>query len=362
MKKHLMFIALLPVVVGFLAAQSGPARKNAPAVNKKPVFGGACRMCPWGAMGDVVKKAMQYYGYDVQICHNCNAADAPRIVAQARTPPPYKVDANVSVETAPPNAPGIGPVDFGAVGATFMCDAYHGAGRYAQDKPMSNLRLIANIEQPPSYLIVAAKSGLGITDLSQARAKKWPLRIYGQRGNKMVEEVLAHYGLSSKQIEDAGGVVGGSTPDPQGAPDPTSYDLIIHAGGWVSTMPETWTYTDVIQKNKWDFLTLPEPLLAKLAQDFKAEREIIPFGWLPGIDRAIPSSATTASGTVVYARADFPDSTAYDAAKALNEHQGLLLRTNQRFFYDIHNVWKAGCDVPLHPGAARYYKEVGFMK
>jgi TRAP-type uncharacterized transport system substrate-binding protein len=304
---------------------------------------------------------MKPYGYDVQICHNCNAADAPRIVAQARTPPPYKVDANVSVETAPPNAAGLGPIDFGATGGSLMCDAFHGSGRYSEDKPMTNLRLIANIEQPPAYLIVAAKAGSGITDLSQDRARKWPLRIFAQRGNKMVEEVLAHYSLSSKQIEEAGGFVGGSSPDPQGAPDPTSYDLIIHAGGWVSTMPETRTFTDDIQKNTWDFLTLPEPLLAKLAQDFKAEREIIPFGWLPGIDRAIPSIAVPGSGTVVYARTDFPESTAYDAAKALNEHQDRLLRTNQRFFYDVHNVWKA-CDVPLHPGAARYYREVGYMK
>lgn len=242
-----------------------------------------------------------------------------------------------------------------------MCDAYHGTGMYARDKPMSNLRLIANIEQPPSYLMVAAKASLGITDLSQARAKKWPLRIFAQRNNKMVDEVLANYGLSAKEIEEAGGFVGGSTPDPHGAPDPTSYDLVIHAGGWVSTMPETWTWTDVIQKNNWNYLTLPEPLLAKLAQDFKAEREIVPFGWLPGIDHAIPSIAIPGSGTVVYARTNVPASVAYDAAKALNEHQNLLLRTNQRFFYDIHNVWRA-CDVPLHPGAARYYKEVGYMK
>ena len=50
---------------------------------KKPVFGGACRLCPWGAMAEVVQAAMKPYGYDVQICCNCNAADAPRIVSEA---------------------------------------------------------------------------------------------------------------------------------------------------------------------------------------------------------------------------------------------------------------------------------------
>ena len=361
MKKSLICIITSLVLVGFLAAQSNPEKKAAATVNKKPVFGGACKLCPWGVMADVVKSAMQYYGYDVQICHNCNAEDSPRIVAQARKPPPYKVDANVSVDAAPPNATDLGAIDFGATGGTFLCDAYHGAGRYSKDKPMSNLRLIANIQQPPSYLIVAAKAGTGITDLSQARAKRWPLRIYSGRNSRIADEVLAHYGLSVKEVEAAGGFVGGSSPDPSTAPDPKSYDLIIQTGGWVSTMPERRTWTDVIQQNDWNFLSLPEPLLDKLAKDFKAEREIVPFGWLPGIDRAIPSIMVTGMGTVVYARTDFPESVAYDVAKALNEHQDRLLRTNQQFFYDIHKVWQV-CDVPLHGGAARYYKEVGFMK
>jgi TRAP-type uncharacterized transport system substrate-binding protein len=48
-------------------------------------------------------------------------------------------------------------------------------------------------------------------------------------------------------------------------------------------------------------------------------------------------------------------------AKALDEHQDELQWTNQNFSYNVHNVWKV-CDVPLHPGAARYYKKVGYMK
>jgi|WetSurMetagenome_2_1015567.scaffolds.fasta_scaffold52594_1 uncharacterized protein len=361
MKKALSFGVLLLVTVGFLAAQSSPQIANAAPASKRLVFGGACKVCPWGALAEVVRSSMQYYGYDVQICNNCNAEDSPRIVAEARTPPPYKVDPNVSAEAAPPNVPGLGPVDLGATGGAFLCDAYHATGRYAKDKPAPHLRLLANIQGAPTYLIVAAKTGTGISDLSQVRAKRWPVRIYAQRNNKMVDEVLAHYKLSAKEIEEAGGFVGGSSPDASTAPNPTSYDIIIYAGGWVGTMPESRTWADVIQKNSWDYLTLPEPLLDSLARNFSAEREIVPFGWLPGLERAIPSIAVAAPGTAVYARAEFPESVAYDVAKALDEHQDRLLRTNQRFFYDVHRVYKI-CDVPLHSGAARYYKEVGYMK
>jgi hypothetical protein len=78
-------IALLLAATAITAGQTGIKAK-------KPVFGGACKLCPWGAMAEVVKEAMQPYGYNVQICYNCNAADAPRIVSEARTPPPYKPD------------------------------------------------------------------------------------------------------------------------------------------------------------------------------------------------------------------------------------------------------------------------------
>jgi hypothetical protein len=360
MKKSFGLIVLVLAMIGLVGAQTG-AVSNTGIADKKPVFGGACRICPWGAMAQAVKGAMQFYGYDVQICNNCNAADAPRIVAGAKVPPPYKVDANVLPNLAPPNTPGLGPVDFGATGSQFLCSAYHGTGTYAKDKPMDNLRLIASIQSPPRWLFVASKSDTTITDLSQIRAKRWPVRIYAARNDPAVNEVLAYYGLSVESIIAAGGYVGNSQPDPSQQPDPTSYDILISLGGALTTAPEVKSWHDLIQENQWNFLDIPEPLLAKLAQDLHAERGNIPYGLLQGIDRTIPSIALGGGGTVVYTRVDVPDSFAYDVAKALDEHQDRLMWTNQYFTYDIHTVWKA-CDVPLHPGAERYYKEVGYMK
>ncbi len=89
------------------------------------------------------------------------------------------------------------------------------------------------------------------------------------------------------------------------------------------------------------------------------ERANIPDGLLRGIDHPIPTVAHT--GVVVYGRIDTPDDFAYLVAKALDEHQDLLQWSHLNFSYNVHNVWKA-YDVPLHPGAARYYRERGYMK
>ena len=99
---------------------------------KMPVFGGACKVCPWGAIGQAVKRSMQPYGYEVQMCYNCNQMAAPLLVSQASLPPPYKYDVVVGSALALPNADGLGPVDFGATTAGFLAQAYDGRGAYAK--------------------------------------------------------------------------------------------------------------------------------------------------------------------------------------------------------------------------------------
>ena len=352
-------LSSIVLVLTILIANSVPAQSGAPSSTdsttgikfKKPVFGGACRLCPWGAMAQVVKDAMQFSGYDVKICHNCNAAAAPVIVSEARVPPPYKVDPGVSVAMAPPNEPGLGPVDFGATAIQFLCSAYDGTGPYENHKPMTNLRLIANIDSR-WYLIVAARADTGITDLSQVRQKHWPIRIFAPPNDRIVKTILAYYGLSVESITAAGGYVG------QAAADRSNFDIVIH-GGDLSTAPEWNVWYEVSQKFDLNYIELADPLLATLAKEPQIDRGTIPVGMLRGVERTIPT--VVRNGTVIYSRADVPDSFAYDVAKAMDEHQDLLQWTNQNFFYDIHHVWKA-CDVPLHPGAASYYKSMGYFR
>jgi hypothetical protein len=338
--------------MAFLFAAMPPAAGQTGIKEKKPVFGGACKLCPWGAMAEVVKEAMTPYGYDVQICYNCNAADAPRIVSEARTPPPYKPDPAVPEILAPRNAPGLGAVDFGATAIHFLRNAYRGTGVYAKEKPRTNLRLIANI-QDPSYVLVAAKAETGITDLAQIRQKRWPVRILlaGLGGDS--SRILAHYGLSKEVIEAGGGHVGNAPEDRQ------NFDVAIGGGGVMTTAPEWRVWTEISQKFDLTFIQLADDLLDELAREGDAERGTIPVGLYRGVMQPVPT--VVRSGTAIYGRADMPDDFAYLVAKAMDEQQQLLQWRHLNFSYNVHTVWK-GFEVPLHPGAARYYKEMGYMK
>ena len=318
---------------------------------KRPVFGGACKVCPWGAVAEIVRDAMRPYGWDVQICYHCFRADAPRIVAGAKHPPPWKtgffpgaiLDSDIP---PPPDA----PVDFGATSVQNLKWAYEGTHAYSGEGPRHNLRLIATI-QAPSWLIVAVRHGSGITDLAQLKDRPGPLHVLA--GDDVANAVLAWYGLDRKAVEARGGWVK-SSADPANRKD---FDVVI-AGGSLGNAPEFNVWYEVSQRFDLDYLALPDPLLAKLAHDFEMQRQDIPDGLLRGVHRRIPTVART--GHAVYTRDDVADAFAYAVARALDEQQQLFQWSHINLSYNVHTVTEAG-GVPLHPGAARYYRERGYL-
>jgi TRAP transporter TAXI family solute receptor len=312
---------------------------------KKPVFGGACKACPWGAMAEIVKSAMRPYGYEVQICYTCSGADAVRIVAGARIGPAPKPESDTPIP--PPK----GPVDFGATAVHFLWAACQGTGMYAADGPMKNLRLLANI-QDPLYLMVAVRAGSGITDLRQIKEKKLPVRIIGNLDAAYSDAVLGYYGITATELESWGGRMARSNAEGR-----NNFDVVIHEASR-GNPPEFSLFNEISETHELKYLDLPEDLLVQMARKFELERQNIPIGFLRGVDRTIPTVAR--SGTVIYGRADMPDDFAYAVARALDEQQDLLAWSNNTFSYNRFRVGKA-FGVPLHPGASRYYQEKGYI-
>jgi uncharacterized protein len=325
-----------------------PLQEKLGYASKKPVFGGATETNGWGAIGVVVKEAMKSYGWDVQICSTCaGAARAARLVAAAAVP--AKLVAPNYQGPPQPNA----PLDFGATGSQFLWWAYQGNHDFAKDPEgaRKQLRLVANI-QTPSYMFVAVKASLGITDMRQIKEKRIPVGIHAtSQGGAITPTILAYYGLTKEALESFGGKMVGNT-----AEDLKAVDVIIgfgHASG------EYQEWLDVNQRFDLKYMELPKDLLTKLAKDFDLEEMDIPVGLFRSIDHPIPT--VIRSGTVLYGRDDMPDDFAYTLAKAMDEHQDRLQWVSINYSYNPHTVWKA-FGVPLHPGAARYYREKGYMK
>jgi TRAP-type uncharacterized transport system substrate-binding protein len=107
---------------------------------------------------------------------------------------------------------------------------------------------------------------------------------------------------------------------------------------------------------------LPEELLDRYVSEEGFRRTAMPHRYMRGVDRPIATvSPDRTAGNAVFGRADMPDSFAYDIAKAMYEQRDLFQFGVQPLYYDSRIVWQMP-DVPLHPGAAKFYREVGFIK
>jgi uncharacterized protein len=319
----------------------------------RPVLASACEHgCPWGELGDFVRDAMQPLGYDVILCRNCNADKGPPLVSQAGIPPAIGA-ADVFVGTTTTvNA----PVDFGITESGLLAWGYDGLNDYAQSGPFKNLRLIAKIEDP-TYLLAAVKADSGITDLSQIAQQRMKVTILGG-GSPYSQPVLDYYGLTQAAVTSWGGTL--ANPIVAGQADDPAFDVVINELASPANNPESAFWTKISQKHSLRFLDLPETVLEELATDrtLGVTRVTVKWGFLRGVDRAIATVARSGHG--VFGRDDMPEQAAYDTAKAIDQHRDALKWFIRPYSYDPHTA-SSNLDVPLHPGAERYYREVGYL-
>lgn len=321
---------------------------------KRPVMASACpHACPWGELGEFVQAAMKPAGYEVILCRNCNREKGAPIVSRRGIPPALDAgDLRVGT-TQRVN----GPVDFGVTESGMLSMAYEGKGMYAGQAPLPNLRLIAKLEDP-TYLLVAVRKDLGVTDLAQIRERKLPVRILADF-QPSTTPVLDYYGLSREAVASWGGSFGNALEAADRQQENAPFDVVVSSLASPANNPESSFWTRLSQLYDLRFLDLPEPLLARMAKEVPMERAVARWGLLRGVDRPIPTVAR--SGETVFARADLSDADAYAIAKAIDRSRLELRWLVRPYSYDTGTVWKNG-PVPLHPGAARYYREMGYMK
>lgn len=319
---------------------------------KRLVFASACpNGCPWGEIGEFVRDAMQPVGYEIILCRNCNRAEGPRIVATNALPPPLTaLDLRVGTDTRV-NA----RVDFGVTASAFLTEAYRGVGAYAKDGPFKNLRLIAKIEDP-TYLLVAVKNDSSITDLKQIRERKLPVKLLVSLSSS-TQPLLDYYGLTPEALEQLGGTMANAMLARGDAP----FDVIISDLASPANNPESAYWTKLSYQYDLRFLELPEELLDQLASNKNGDliRVTAKWGLLRGVDRPIATVAR--SGESVFARDNMPVQVAYEVAKAIDAHRDNLRWFIRPYSYSSNTVWK-NQDVPLHPGAEKYYREKGYLK
>jgi len=355
-EKHMMpalrcaLAALALLIVGTLAvpAQAQDASEYGVAA-RRPVLQASCKHCPWGALADILKTIMAP-AYDVAVCYGCSGENGVRYVSKRLMSAEVSDRLFAQGVSTRPDA----PVDFGITQSEYVRRAYEGSGGYKKDGPFTNLRLIAKIENP-AFLMIAAVKSSGITDLRQIREKRLPVRIMMGPNAAVLHSVLAYYGISEKDIADWGGTVlagNALVKNPR-------FDVMLGTGV-LSNYPEGNMWYEMSQKKDLVFLQIPRDLRRQLAKEHNGELVDLPFRYLRGMDDE-PHPTVGFSGLDVYGRDDLPDQFVRDVASGLDQKHALLKWGNQPFSYDPNTVWD-GDGVPLHPAAAQYYRERGYMR
>ena len=336
------------LLLAFAVAGSGPsvAEELGLAV-KKPVVAAACKLCPWGAIADVLKEALKPQGYDLQICYTCSRGNNPRYVVGTMTPP------QTDPEGSPP--PPNHPIEFGITSGSSVQWMYEGSHDYAKDGGHKELRLIARVDVA-NYAVMMVKASTGITDLRQIKEKRLPVRVITTESTGNMP-ILKYYGITKKEVESWGGSYVrfvGTLPE-----DPDAFDVVIMNNLYLGGAPEMRPYYLITAKYDMLFLPMPQDLSENIVKDVGGQLVNIPTALFRGVNAPVPSVGTSARA--VYAKQDLSADFAYTIAKSLDENRELFRWTHVPFTYDSRLVTKLS-PVPLHSGAERYYREVGYLK
>lgn len=122
------------------------------------------------------------------------------------------------------------------------------------------------------------------------------------------------------------------------------------------------SFTEIAQNYDVTFLQPPESVLAEMYKRYGWTTQVMPKGTFKGQDADLRLPGTT---TTLFASTRMSDDVAYTVVKTICEKTDRLQAAHKALakFDCANGVWKEDVNgMPLHDGAARYYRERGWLK
>ena len=133
--------------------------------------------------------------------------------------------------------------------------------------------------------------------------------------------------------------------------------------GHIRDLPKSQLGIDVEHDYAPQYINIKDK--SKLIKELKAKYPwytsyTIKAGTYPNQDKDVKTSAIK---MVMFCRGDLPEDVVYQLTKTLWEHMDELGQSQKNLKgLTAENAVKDIADIPLHPGAAKYYKEIGVLK
>lgn len=222
-----------------------------------------------------------------------------------------------------------------------------------QDKVMG----LANVNTK-AHTHIAVREDSGITSLEDIRDKKLPVRIninpVGGNNELLPRRIFEEYGIGWKQLKEQGAKL-----YPLSIPD--SIDMMkdgrIEVDVYHGEEP-AFKYNDILSTTPIRFLPVDEEILQKLAKEFGGE--VTEFSET-AYDGKVKGLRGLTTHTELIVNADMPEDLVYRITKAIMEHRDDIA-TAVPLWSTLNLEDAPNTAAPLHPGAARYYREKGVLK
>jgi TRAP transporter TAXI family solute receptor len=214
-----------------------------------------------------------------------------------------------------------------------------------------DVRTIANYSATPQHFMV--RIGANIKSVADLKGKKMEMLAAGDGVEVSTRKVLSALGMKWEDIkpEYSGNRVQAASRLKTG-----QVDGIIDATG----LGAAWITDIVGDGSRFTFLSLSDAEMGKiLSANKEFSRMDIPAGTYRGQEKTVPGVGVW---TVIVCSKNLSDDLVYNITKQLFANQQFL-KERHNYFKDLTPQNIVGAVVaPLHPGAARYYKEVGVLK
>ena len=238
------------------------------------------------------------------------------------------------------------------IGWSYGHTAYNGyVGRGKFDRPYKNIAFFATLY--PGIVQTAVPKNSSIKSFTDFAGKNISPGKTGWTGTAFAETVLKGYDLDFDKIRKAGGTVHHVDYNDSVALMKDGHIDVFLA---VTSMPQA-SFIDLNFKPGIKLIGIDQDVMKKvIANNPGTYATVIPKGTYEGMDADVPTLATA---TVMVVRADLPEDLVYNMCKVFwKEHDT---------FTAVKKIWKdvkladalKAAAIPVHPGAARCYKELG---
>nr|WP_316348690.1 TAXI family TRAP transporter solute-binding subunit [Desulfuromonas acetoxidans] len=247
------------------------------------------------------------------------------------------------------NALSVGDLEFGIVQSDRQYQAYNGLGEW-QGKPFTKLRAVFSIH--PELVTIVAGADKNIRTVADLKGHVVNIGApgTGQRGNAM--DLLNAVDMEpGKDLQIEGLKAAESASMLQDGRIDAYFYTVGHPNGSVKEA--------VAGARKVNFVAVPEEISSKLVQQFPFyAAAAIPVNLYPGVVNDDDVNTYGVKATLCTS-ADVPDEIVYAITKEVFDNFEQFKKLHPAYASLTKQQMLDGLSAPIHPGAMKYYKEVG---